>query len=90
MCQCAILQVTERLFDGDLQEMATVVNCALDHVLGDHDLFAGSGFGVDLGIKIAMDMTAEERASIHGNNERIRVASVAKAVEFYIRLMKQC
>ena len=38
----------------------------------------------------AMDMTAEERATIHGNNERIRVESVAKAVEFYIRLMKQC
>ena len=38
----------------------------------------------------AMDMTAEERASIHGNNEKIRVESVAKAVEFYIRLMKQC
>ena len=38
----------------------------------------------------AMDMTAEERASIHGNNERIRVETVAKAVEFYIRLMKQC
>ncbi len=38
----------------------------------------------------AMDMTAEERASIHGNNERIRVVSIAKAVEFYIRLMKQC
>ena len=38
----------------------------------------------------AMDMTAEERASIHGNNERIRVESIAKAVEFYIRLMKQC
>ena len=38
----------------------------------------------------AMDMTAEERASIHGNNERIRVDTVAKAVEFYIRLMKQC
>ena len=38
----------------------------------------------------AMDMTAQERASIHGNNERIRVESVAKAVEFYIRLMKQC
>ena len=37
----------------------------------------------------AMDMTAEERATIHGNNERIRVESVAKAVEFYIRLMKQ-
>ena len=38
----------------------------------------------------AMDMTAEERASIHGNNERIRVEAAAKAVEFYIRLMKQC
>ena len=38
----------------------------------------------------AMDMTAEERASIHGNNERIRVEATAKAVEFYIRLMKQC
>ena len=38
----------------------------------------------------AMDMTVEERASIHGNNERIRVETVGKAVEFYIRLMKQC
>lgn len=38
----------------------------------------------------AMDMTAQERASIHGNNEKIRVESIAKAVEFYIRLMKQC
>ena len=38
----------------------------------------------------AMDMTAEERATIHGNNERIRLESVAKAVEFYIRLMQKC
>jgi len=38
----------------------------------------------------AMDLTAEERATIHGNNERIRVETAAKAVEFYIRLMKQC
>ena len=38
----------------------------------------------------AMDMTAEERASIHGNNERIRLESIGKATEFYIRLMKQC
>ena len=38
----------------------------------------------------AMDMTAEESRSIHGNNEKIRTASIAKAVEFYIRLMKQC
>ena len=38
----------------------------------------------------AMAMTAEERKSIHGNNEKIRLESVAKAVEFYIRLMGQC
>ena len=38
----------------------------------------------------AMDLTSAERATIHGNNERIRVETVAKAVEFYIRLMKQC
>jgi len=38
----------------------------------------------------AMDMTAEERRSIHGNNEKIRLASIGKAVEFYIRLLKQC
>ena len=38
----------------------------------------------------AMDMTAQERASIHGNNERIRVETIGKAVEFYIRLISQC
>lgn len=38
----------------------------------------------------AMDMTAEERKSIHGNNEKIRLESISRAVEFYIRLMKQC
>lgn len=38
----------------------------------------------------AMDLTAQERSTIHGNNERIRVECAAKAVEFYIRLMKQC
>lgn len=38
----------------------------------------------------AMDLTSEERATIHGNNERIRVETAGKAVEFYIRLMRQC
>ena len=38
----------------------------------------------------AMDLTSEERATIHGNNERIRLDTACKAVEFYIRLMKQC
>ena len=38
----------------------------------------------------AMDLTAEERATIHGNNERVRLACITRAVEFYIRLMKQC
>lgn len=38
----------------------------------------------------AMDLTSEERATIHGNNERIRVETALKAAEFYVRLMKQC
>ena len=38
----------------------------------------------------AMDLTAEERATIHGNNERIRLDAAKRAVEFYLRLMKQC
>ena len=38
----------------------------------------------------AMDLTSEERATIHGNNERIRVETAVKAAEFYVRLMKQC
>ena len=38
----------------------------------------------------AMDLTAEERGAIHGNNERIRTEVIGRAVEFYIRLMSQC
>ena len=38
----------------------------------------------------AMDLTAAERATIHGNNERIRLETISKAVEFYIRLMSKC
>jgi carboxypeptidase PM20D1 len=38
----------------------------------------------------AMELTAEERKTIHGNNERIRLESISKAAEFYIRLMKKC
>ena len=38
----------------------------------------------------AMDLTAEERRTIHGNNERIRLDTACRAVEFYIRLMKKC
>ena len=38
----------------------------------------------------AMDLTSEERATIHGNNERIRLSTVRSACEFYIRLMKSC
>ena len=38
----------------------------------------------------AMDMTNQERRSIHGNNEKIRLESISKAVEFYIRLLGQC
>ena len=38
----------------------------------------------------AMDLTKEERATIHGNNERVRIDCACKAVEFYVRLMRQC
>lgn len=38
----------------------------------------------------AMDLTSEERSTIHGNNERIRLETVHRSVEFYIRLMKNC
>ena len=38
----------------------------------------------------AMDLTNEERTTIHGNNERIRLEVIHRAVEFFVRLMRQC
>ena len=38
----------------------------------------------------AMDLTKEERGTIHGNNERIRLETIHRSVEFYIRLLRQC
>ena len=38
----------------------------------------------------AMDLTNEERATIHGNNERIRLEVIGRAVEFFMHLMRQC
>lgn len=38
----------------------------------------------------AMDLTSEERATIHGHNERVRLEAIQRTVEFYIRLMKSC
>lgn len=38
----------------------------------------------------AADLTADERAGIHGNDEHIRVEVIKRAVEFYIRLISKC
>ena len=38
----------------------------------------------------AMDLTAQERSTIHGHNERVRLETVSRCVEFYIRLLRKC
>ncbi len=38
----------------------------------------------------AMELTAQERKTIHGNNECIRTESIVKAVEFFTRIIKSC
>ena len=37
----------------------------------------------------AMDLTEEERRSIHGNDEHIRLECIPRATEFFMRVMKQ-
>lgn len=38
----------------------------------------------------AMDLTSAERATIHGNNEKIRLETLYRSVEFFMRLIKDC
>lgn len=38
----------------------------------------------------AYDATSEELATIHGDNERIRLDALRRTIEFYTRLMRQC
>jgi carboxypeptidase PM20D1 len=38
----------------------------------------------------AMALSSEERASVHGHNEKIPLDSLVKLVQFYTRLMRRC
>lgn len=38
----------------------------------------------------AMDLTSEERKTIHGNNERIRLECLHRSVAFFLHLLQQC
>jgi carboxypeptidase PM20D1 len=38
----------------------------------------------------AMALTHNERAAIHGHNERITIENLEKTIQFYIRLMRRC
>lgn len=35
-------------------------------------------------------VTGEEKSTVHGNNERIRIENTENAVKFFIRLMREC
>ncbi len=38
----------------------------------------------------AKEVTGEEKSTVHGNNERIRVVNTANAAKFFVRLMGRC
>ena len=76
-----------------------MISAALCALLSGLLLLSGCGKGPEAGTvygpadseeNLYLDLTAEERATIHGNNERIRLETAHSAVEFFIRLMQKC
>ena len=47
-----------------------------------------AGLSADV-MAVYNSLTREERSTIHGNNERIRLEAICRAVEFFMRVMKQ-
>ena len=89
----SVISVTDS--DGYEKVKNTIRECWNDTLVSPYLLIACSdsrhwGAVTDKVFRFSpMYMTNEERATIHGNDERISIDGVSKLVEFYLRLIKK-